>query len=251
MLWAVALTLLLGSAIAFVLLPIVVAVRIAQDGEDTALDVRVDLAAWWGALGLVARRQTDRQTWELSPRLLGMATGPWFGLGGSTATSDPAPAAGDVLEEPEPTDTPPENSDTQSRPAPTLWQRLQRDGSLLLSLLRPAWRMVRSFPRAFAFKQVRLSGQVGLADPASTGQVQGLVCALRDVLPRQVDVDLAPDFVTPGLRGQAAARVHMHLSKLLYYLARFTLIAAIHWSRSRILLWRTDRARTTATSSTT
>ena len=121
--------------------------------------------------------------------------------------------------------------------------RVRRQVTLLWPLLGPAWKMLRACPGAFSIRRVRASGRVGLSDPAATGQMQGVVYALRALLPRRIDVNVESDFVHEGVRGELAVVLHFRLGKLLFFVVRFLLIAGARWLFARLSLWRSDRAR--------
>ncbi len=244
MLWASVPAVLFGVALTFVLLPVVVSVQAVEDGQDTALDLRFDIAPWWGALGLVLLRQSDTTLWQVRVRLLGHALGPLFALGktaprtariggdgGQTSTADA------TADEPGAVDRAPKG------PELTLPQRLHRDGALIWTMVRPVWRMIASFPRAFSLHHLRVTARVGLSDPAVTGQLQGVVCALRAVLPERFEVDVESDFVDKGTRGEVGVCIHVQLSRLLYYILRTVLINGFHWVSARVSSWRSNRAR--------
>lgn len=123
-----------------------------------------------------------------------------------------------------------------------LLARLQRQARVLRPLLQPLWRLIRFCPSAFDLRRIRVTGRVGLDDPAATGQVQGALQGLQAVCPDRLRVDLVADFVEPGVRGEVEARAHLQVGRLLFYVLRFAVTAGLRWLRARVALWRLDRA---------
>ncbi len=214
------------AAIAFLLLPVVVAVTGARRPEDGGFDMSAQAAVWAGLLGVRLRRRDP--SWELVPTLAGRAVGPGMRLGqpevqagaaGIPATE--APAAPDGAGERGPRVT-----------AAGLRGRLRSQSPLA----RPALRLVRSLPGAFRLRRMRLEGVVGLGDPEATGRLFALVHALAPAAPERVALTLTPDFTHPCLHGRAEVRLHLRLARLLHMVARFGLAAgrvrAAAWLRS-------------------
>ena len=271
MLWAVIPAAIAGIVIAFFLLPVILAIRVTEDGEDTALDLRLDLAAWRGALGAIVLRQAGADRWEARLRLFGRTPRrPCFALGHRTDVAHRSSSDSSASQDPEkdtaPTVTQEHDIDDGAehhidgaaghdmdgdagRSSPGLWERLQRDGAMVWPLLRPAWRMLRSFPGALVLHRLRVTGRIGLPDPARTGQIQGAVIALRELLPDRVEIDVESDFVEQGARGEGSVCFHLYPGKLLYYILRFVVTAGVLWVSARVSLWRTNRAQTAAGSS--
>lgn len=237
MLWAVIPAVI--AAITFFALPLVLAVRVGRRGEDEPLELRLDVGAWLGLLGLIARRASG--PWEIGPRLCGRSLGTWYILGGGgddgedSAATGTAPAEGDTTEAP--------TAEGPESPGDSLLDRVRRQKTLLWPLLAPAWKMLRACPGAFSIRRVRASGRVGLSDPAATGQMQGAVYALHAFLPGRIDVDVESDFVHEGARGELAVVLHFHLGKLLFFVVRFAMIAGARWLFAWLSLWRSGRAR--------
>ena len=254
MLWAAVPAALFGAAIAFVLLPIVIVLQVARNGEDTPLRVRLDLAGWLGVLGVTARHRSDGEGWQVGGKLVGRHLGPWFALGRGT-TRDPEEvdrsdeAGSEIIEseinESEIVVAPPNASERPElgAAAKPLWERIQHARTSMRPLLGPAWRLVLSCPSAFVVRQLRARGTIGLPDPASTGQIQGVVHALSAVLPGKVALEIESDFVEPGARGELSLHVHVSLGKMLYFVIRFAWVAGSRWLLARFSGWRLNRAR--------
>jgi hypothetical protein len=238
-LWAIVPAGIAAMVVSFLLLPIVLAIRVERQTEDGPFDVRLDLSPWWGVLGAVARGPENG--WELGPRLFGRSIGMWFAIaqknGGAqkSAGKDERPGATQTAESTDQT----EAVDSASPPAKaSIRDRIEHGISILSPLLRPAWRLLSSCPRAISLRRLQGQGWVGLADPAQTGQIQGVMYALREFLPRRIELDIASDFVRQGAGGQATLIAHLYPAKLLYYLARFGLTIGIEWVSARWTLWR-------------
>lgn len=232
MLWAAIPTAIAGIVITFFVLPLVLTVRVGRTGEDESLDLVAGIGAWLGLLGLIARRQASAAAWEIGPRLCGYSLGIWYTLGGHKAVGM------------DPTDEPIPATTEQTEPAipPPLWQRVSQKWSTFRPLVQPAWRLVRSVPGVISIRKIRARGRVGLADPATTGQMQGLLHALQGALPNRVELDVASDFVQQGARGELAVRIHFRLGLLLAFASRFAVTAAWRWALQRFSLWRSTRA---------
>lgn len=233
MLWAVIPAVI--AAITFFALPLVLAVRVGRRGEDEPLKLRLDVGAWLGLLGLVAKRASG--PWEIGPRLCGRSLGTWCILGGDDG--EDSAATGTAEED----TTEATTAEGPESPGDSLLDRVRRQKALLWPLLDPAWKMLRACPGAFSIRRVRASGRVGLSDPAATGQMQGAVYALHAFLPGQIDVDVESDFVHEGARGELAVVLHFHLGKLLFFVVRFAMIAGARWLFAWLSLWRSGRAR--------
>ena len=240
MFWAAVPAALFGAAIAFVLLPVVVGVAISRDSDAAPLRVRLDVAGWLGVLGLICQQRSDSGGWKIGARLFGRHLGPWFPVGGGTDQS-----GSDLPAEAETAADTPETGvkETETTTAKPLWQRVQDTLALAQPLLRPAWQLVLACPSAFTVGQLRARGCIGLPDPAATGQIHGIVYALRAVLPGRVDLEIEADFLTPGTCGELSARVHVSFGKMLYFVIRFAWVAGFRWLLARVSMWRSNRAR--------
>lgn len=88
----------------------------------------------------------------------------------------------------------------------------KRDILLLLrSLIKPLLKFLTRFPRVFWLNELALQGRFGLADPAQTGSLYGLLEALRALPIKRTRFDLVPDFCTRGTCGQLHLTLHIHL----------------------------------------
>ena len=219
------------AAIAFLLLPVVVAVTGARRHEDGGFDMSAQAAAWAGLLGVRLRRRDP--SWELVPTLAGRAVGPGMRLGqpevqagAAGIPAAEAPAAADVA-----------GGRGPRIAADGLRERLRSQSPLA----RPALRLARSLPGAFRLRRMRLDGVVGLADPEATGRLFGLVHALAPAAPERVALTLTPDFTHPCLHGRAEVRLHLRLARLLYMAARFGLAAGRVRAAARLRSWLAAR----------
>ena len=219
------------AAIAFLLLPVVVAVTGARRHEDGGVDMSAQAAAWAGLLGVRLRRRDP--SWELVPTLAGRAVGPGMRLGRREAEA----GAADV---PAPEAPAAPGGVTGRGPrvvASALRERLRSQSPLA----RPTLRLVRSLPGAFRLRRMRLDGVVGLADPEATGRLFGFVHALAPAAPERVALVLTPDFTNPCLHGRAEVRLHLWLARLLYMAARFGLAAGRVRAAARLRSWLAAR----------
>ena len=120
-------------------------------------------------------------------------------------------------------DAVPDPPPVPDRPAPEARKRGRGKGSRRTArALRAAPRLFLGLLSVFRFERVRLSGRLGLADPADTGQVFGLILPLAAVFngPR-VEVDIEPDFTGPVLQGAAEASTRIHLVRAIPPAIRF------------------------------
>lgn len=247
-LWFVIPGVLLGILLAFLALPIVISVRGTHIGAQEPTSLRAEVAAFWGALGLIARQDGD--SWQVGPRLFGRALGLWFRVKGSRPTDAPSATPDEVEEEEgpakeevssEPVDELPDEGPTVSRR-----EHLQRQWTLIRPLFRPAWRLIKSAPRAVSLRRLQVDGRFGLDDPAATGQLQGALYALQCALPARVKLNIAADFVSPGLNAWVSATVHLYLGVLLLYIVRTAILGGVAWLNVRLSLWRLERTSPSA-----
>lgn len=218
------------AAIAFLLLPVVLAFSGVRRRGDRGVDISAQAAVLAGLLGVRLRRRGP--AWELVPVLAGRAVGPRVRLGGDASG---AAAAADL---PEAAPARPEGEPERGRrgppPAAALLERLRARRPLA----GPLMNAVRALPTAFRLRRLRLDAVVGLADPGDTGRLFGMAHALAFAAPRTVDLSLTPDFANPGLHGRAEVRLHLRLHRLLYLAGRLGLAAAWVRAAARTRSWR-------------
>ena len=208
------------AAVAFLLLPVVLAFTGARRRGDGGLHVSAQAAVLAGLLGVRLLRRDP--AWELVPVLAGRAVGPRVRLGGDESRAAPRE---------DPPEAAPARREERPDGGPGGGERVPAAG--LLKRLRAQWPLagplastVRALPTAFRLRRMRLDAVVGLADPEATGRLLGMAHALASTAPRRVDLSLTPDWTTPGVHGQAEVRMHLRLDRLLYLAARLGLSAA-------------------------
>lgn len=91
------------------------------------------------------------------------------------------------------------------------------------AMLRATPDLVRGVLRAVRVERLRVDGAFGLADPADTGQLFGLLCPLLYALPPSPrrEITLRPVFEGPSLTGEAEGRVGVTLAPALGAALRF------------------------------
>ena len=107
----------------------------------------------------------------------------------------------------------------EARARPRRRRRFRRGGAIL----RAAPDLVRGVLRAVRVERLRVNGAFGLADPADTGQLFGLLCPLLYGLPLSPrrEIALRPVFDGPTLTGEAEGRVAVTLAPALGAAIRF------------------------------
>lgn len=229
-----------GALIAgLVLLPVVLDLAGSYPGGD----LRAELGLWFGLVGLRLRRREP--TWELVPLVLGRTVGLRLALEGGTAPTPPAGLGTGAVR------TPP-NGPARNRaragplgpgPPSASWGRWRRTAALARHLLRPTLTMATSLPAIVHVRRLRIVGQLGLSDPAATGQLCGALHALGPNPLSRVELRIDPDFATPGARGQVELRAHVNLARLVLILGRFAGSAGWALLRVRARAWVLRRAR--------
>ena len=218
------------AAIAFLLLPVVLAFTGVRRRGDRGLDISAQAAVLAGLLGVRLLRRGP--AWELVPVLAGRAVGPRIRLrgdGGGAAAAGAPPEAAPAAPQGEP-----DRGRQDPPPAAGLLERLRAQRPLA----RPLMNTVRALPTAFRLRRLRLEAVVGLEDPGATGRLFGVAHAVACTAPRRVDLSLTPDFASPGLHGRAEVRLHLRLDRLLYLAGRFGLTAAWLRAAARTRSWR-------------
>lgn len=62
---------------------------------------------------------------------------------------------------------------------------------------------------------LRLDARIGLADPAETGQLYGMLCPLAFGLPSgRAEIEVIPDFSQPGFSGEGEISIHFTPARL-------------------------------------
>ena len=77
---------------------------------------------------------------------------------------------------------------------------------------------------------------IGTGDPAGTGQVFGLACALHGWFPPGVDVKVEPDFTQTILKGEANLSVRFLAAKMV--LIAIHMLLKIGWQRFKLMKFR-------------
>jgi hypothetical protein len=113
---------------------------------------------------------------------------------------------------------------------------------------RPAIRFLRRLLKTIWLRRVEVEGTLGAGSPDATGKMAGSIFAAQSVLGPKVRLDVRPDFVTPGFKGQFRLEICFWLGFLIVSLlvaalaigARF----AIWYLRKKLAGFRRPRPQT-------
>ncbi|MEE2657906.1 MAG: hypothetical protein VX733_05330 [Candidatus Latescibacterota bacterium] len=222
--------------IALFVLPVSVWVRGSRwdVGAKAPIEAEGSVGLFLGLIGIHLRR--TEPAWELTPIVVGASLRRprlrlGCGDGAKEGEEERMTPVASVPEAPEDTDAAAAEPETLST-GPDWRQRLRRIYALTRPMLAPGGKLLRSLLRVVAIRRVQAVGVVGLEDPADTGRAAAVFHALRLALPRRVKIDLAPDFVQIGTRGEVEIRLHIRLWRILTALLHFA--AAGLWVFGRI-----------------
>ena len=213
------------------LVPLVVEARVSLPPEGGGPGLRIDAGLLGGLLGCRVKRLTS--AWSLRLLVAGFPL-PFINLtlGGGT------PSEAEAESEPSATDA--EAAGEEGEPEPDEEKKVESRG-LSADIARfwkyakmglpPGLRLVRALPGVVSFRRVRISGSVGLADPAMTGQIYGILEGIRGSTTKlPLYIDVTPDFRARPSTGHVDVLVHLHLAYLLAVIARCGLHMAWRWS---------------------
>lgn len=88
----------------------------------------------------------------------------------------------------------------------------------------PAMRFLRAFLKAFRMRRATGDLVFGTGDPATTGQLVGVVYAVRPLLGERVRVDLSPNFLTRTFEARGSLAVSVSLARVTYAVARLGVV---------------------------
>ncbi len=91
--------------------------------------------------------------------------------------------------------------------------------------------IVRRLMRCIELNHVRLSGCVGMMNPAALGMTYGLVQSLRPFQNEKMELSLTPCFCTQAFQGQALLVVHFIMVQVLLFVIRSTVEVGIQYLR--------------------
>ena len=207
----IALAILLGLALAALLLPMLIGLQIERQGPAGALDFRLSWGLLAGGAGVQLRLQGAQ--WSLHPLLLGQGLPfPRLRLGKDQPGDEESAAT--------PTPAPEEPPLAPAKPPKPAAGRVGL-GKLARQLVRPGLHLLRRLAQTIRLHRLRVRGRFGLADPAATGQVFGYLQGARALWPRRLSLQLEPDFVQQGVQGRAQVAIHFYFGKALYLVACF------------------------------
>ena len=221
------LCLIAGLVIGLLALPAVLCGR-ASLRRDSSLYFEIDLRLLAGVLGF--RLRLDGGSTEIAPAVFRYVV-PWPTITKRREDSG-AEKSTPASQESDPASASPTQEKTGLRPELFLSRirsaatRIRRTSALVT---RPALRLLRALGRAVRIRQLDVSAEVGLADPAQTGQLCGLLHPLSDALPGRVRLDLRPDFTETSTSGHAQLVVHVYVGYILVLCLKFALAVARRW----------------------
>ena len=223
--------LIAGLVVGLLVLPVVLSGR-ASLQRDSSLCFEIDLRLLAGVLGF--RLRLDSGSTEIAPAVFRYVV-PWPTITKRRADSvaeKAAPASEEANTESDPTSPSPTQEKTGLEPELFLTRvrsaatRIRRTSAMVT---RPALRLLSALGRTIRIRQLDVSAEVGLADPAQTGQLCGLLRPLSDALPRRVRLDLRPDFTETSTSGRAQLVVHVYLGYILMLCLKFALAVGRRW----------------------
>jgi len=88
----------------------------------------------------------------------------------------------------------------------------------------PAMRFLRTLRGAFRLRRATGDLVFGTGDPATTGQLAGVVYAIRPLLGARVRVDVSPNFLTRTFEAQGSLAVSVSLARVTYAVARLAVV---------------------------
>ena len=89
----------------------------------------------------------------------------------------------------------------------------------------------RRLMRCIDLRHVRLSGCVGMMNPAALGMTYGLVQSLRSFQNEKMELSMTPCFCTQTFQGQALLVVHFFMVQVLLFVIRSTVEVGIQYLR--------------------
>ena len=75
--------------------------------------------------------------------------------------------------------------------------------------------LLKRMRRALVLKKLQMEGDLGFADPATTGSAAAWLQGLAIVNSKRIEIAISPDFERPGLRGHVSLDFRLHLGYLL------------------------------------
>jgi len=89
----------------------------------------------------------------------------------------------------------------------------------------------RRLMRCIELRHIRLSGCVGIMNPAALGMTYGLVQSLRPFQNEKIELSMTPCFCTQTFQGQALLIVHFFMVQVLLFVIRSTVEVGIQYLR--------------------
>ena len=223
-----------ATLLALLLLPVVVALHVdLTNHPGAAIGFRLDGSLFAGLIGVSVRHSGEGR--RLYPVWHRWTIGRGRLLGERADKAETA-AAGQTPEEAVPAAVVPEkkeraHSGTFMASLVTMAQRIRQMFHLLA---RPGMQLLGSLHHVARLRSLSLTGNLGLADPATTGSICALLLGIRAFDSNRIRVDIAPDFVTSRMDGHFHLVVHLYLGCAIACIARFGLRVGLGWLALRL-----------------
>lgn len=81
-------------------------------------------------------------------------------------------------------------------------------------------RFLRALRKAFRLRRVTCDLVFGTGDPATTGQISGIVYAVRPLLGRRMRIDISPNFLVRTFEAKGALAISVSLARITLAVAR-------------------------------
>ena len=102
----------------------------------------------------------------------------------------------------------------------------------------PTIGLLKGLLHTVKLRKIQLQGHVGCPHPEHTGLLFAGLFNLGQLAPRRLHLDVEPDFVQTGLRGQCHLSVHFFAGYLIFLLFCFILHIGLRWLLFHLKLWR-------------
>tara|TARA_Y100000588_G_scaffold361493_1_gene422349 strand:+ start:535 stop:1209 length:675 start_codon:yes stop_codon:yes gene_type:complete len=218
-----------GLVLAFFLLPTRIGLRLQRPSESQALNAVFSWSFFAGIVGLCLSLQKGKRhlSFFVAGHPLAFLSLTLGGKAKKKKTAAPKKQA--AVDDKEKT--------TEEAPSKPLLQRLSFLADLLL---RPMLRFLPRLKHPFGLYKLRVQGEIGFADPCKTGKLCGYIYILNTFKNRNLDIDIYPNFTSPGMRGQLQLIIRFHLGYLLFLILALGLEIGIRWLILRLVRpsWR-------------
>ena len=191
--------------------------RIAEEGDEVRAWVRFLL----GAIG-VDVVYTDGFRWRVTI--------------GSLGVFERKIVKKDEEEEPEEEPAEEEDAPREKKPGKSFWDQLTLARGCYDRFRSPVLRLLRRLLKTVWLRRFQIDGSAGVGTPDGTGKMMGIVYAAQGTLGKRVGLNIQPDFMALGFKGN----VHVEIWFWLGFLMVAVLFAAVPIG-ARLALWYLER----------